>query len=324
MEKFYVIHDCDTGSDDAIALMMLLSQSENTGNIPVAITCVEGNTLISDVVMNNLRVLKLFNMLGKIPVYKGCAKPMVPVLPSSYAFHVHGKDGLGDQPNFNPCASTDLLKYLEKEHAVNAIIHLSKKYAGQLKIVATGPLTNLAMAVNLDHDLPSRLAGLYIMGGSLNGTGNVTACAEFNFHFDPEAVFVTLKEFSSKCAVYLFPYEFTVQHTLPFPKVDEWLNSHLSKTPFAKMLLEPCYKWTKIRKKVGLTICDAYAMAVALDSTIGGELQKVKINIDLAGHLSRGFVAVDHFNLAKNFFSVNVFTTFDTKKYFDLLLKCVA
>ena len=64
--KTYVLHDCDTGSDDAVALMMLLSQSENV--VPVGITCVEGNTHLHDVEMNNLRILKLFDMLEKVPL----------------------------------------------------------------------------------------------------------------------------------------------------------------------------------------------------------------------------------------------------------------
>ena len=66
MPKTYLLHDCDTGSDDAVALMMLLGQSDV---IPVALTCVEGNTKLSNVVMNNLRLLKLYNMLDKVSTY---------------------------------------------------------------------------------------------------------------------------------------------------------------------------------------------------------------------------------------------------------------
>jgi len=63
MSKSYLLYDCDTGSDDAVALMMLLGQSNH---IPIAITCVEGNTSINDVAMNNLRILKLYDMLDKV------------------------------------------------------------------------------------------------------------------------------------------------------------------------------------------------------------------------------------------------------------------
>ena len=65
-DKSYVLHDCDTGSDDAVALMMLLGHSDA---IPVAITCVEGNTKLRDVTMNNLRLLKLYDMLDKVSFF---------------------------------------------------------------------------------------------------------------------------------------------------------------------------------------------------------------------------------------------------------------
>ena len=63
MNKSYILLDCDTGSDDAIALMMLLGNSDV---IPVAITCVEGNTRLENVVMNNLRILKLYDQIDKV------------------------------------------------------------------------------------------------------------------------------------------------------------------------------------------------------------------------------------------------------------------
>lgn len=62
--QYHVIHDCDTGSDDAIAVMMLLNQNSN--NIPVAITCVNGNTELSHVKMNNMRILKLFDKINEV------------------------------------------------------------------------------------------------------------------------------------------------------------------------------------------------------------------------------------------------------------------
>ena len=63
-QQYQIIHDCDTGSDDAIALMLLLNQHHN--NIPVAITCVNGNTGLSDVKMNNLRILELYDKLDEV------------------------------------------------------------------------------------------------------------------------------------------------------------------------------------------------------------------------------------------------------------------
>ena len=66
--QYHVIHDCDTGSDDAIALMMLLNQHHN--HVPVAVTCVSGNTELCHVTMNNLRIMELFNKLDEVSFYR--------------------------------------------------------------------------------------------------------------------------------------------------------------------------------------------------------------------------------------------------------------
>ena len=89
------------------------------------------------------------------------------------------------------------------------------------------------------------------------------------------------------------------------------------------MVLQPFYDWSKQNTPAGISISDAYTMAVALDSSVGGQTKTTKVNIDLAGFISRGFVAVDHFDIEKNFFSVLTFTSFDMNKYFEMLLDSV-
>ena len=89
------------------------------------------------------------------------------------------------------------------------------------------------------------------------------------------------------------------------------------------MALQPLYDWSKKHTPTGISICDAYTMAVALDSSVGGQTKITKVNIELAGFISRGFLAVDHFNLEKNFFPVHTFTSFDMDKFFQMLLNSV-
>ena len=89
------------------------------------------------------------------------------------------------------------------------------------------------------------------------------------------------------------------------------------------MVLQPFYDWSKQNTPAGISIADSYAMAIALDPTIGGQTKITKVKIDLAGFISRGFVAVDHFNIEKKFFSVLTFTSFDMNKYFEMLLDSV-
>jgi len=86
------------------------------------------------------------------------------------------------------------------------------------------------------------------------------------------------------------------------------------------MMLTPLYDWSKYKGKTdGVTICDAYAMALALDPTIGNEPQKKRVCVELGGHHCRGHVVTDHYDLTDHFFEVTCFTYFDLDKYVEIL-----
>jgi len=243
MEK--ILFDCDTGSDDAVALMMLLKA--NKVATCVGVTCVTGNTGLDNVVMNNLRILKLFNKLEDVPVYRGCEGPLITTQRVLDAEHVHGLDGMGNRPEQEPAVSQDFLKHLKREHAANAIVSLSKQYEGELKLVATGPLTNLAMAVKLDPKLPSRLKALYVMGGSRYSKGNTTPAAEYNFYCDPEATYITLHGYSQQCPVHLIDWDVTKDYPLPEPWVEDWYRErparHFHQAPAVPLSIKEKEDW---------------------------------------------------------------------------------
>ena len=86
---------------------------------------------------------------------------------------------------------------IQKEHAVNAIIkHINEENekGNEVGIFTIGPMSNLAMAIKLDPKLPSKISKFYAMGGTANAFGNVTLSGEFNFHYDPEAAHICIKE----------------------------------------------------------------------------------------------------------------------------------
>ena len=87
---------------------------------------------------------------------------------------------------------------VKSEAAAAAILKLVNDNPNQIKLVALGPLTNVATCFIMDEDCPSKLAGLELMGGNSRGVGNVTACAEFNFHADPEAAFAVLQRWGPR------------------------------------------------------------------------------------------------------------------------------
>lgn len=332
MENKYVLFDCDTGSDDAIAMMMLLKATKDKKIKTVGITCVAGNTPLPNVVMNNLRLLKLYDLLDEVPVYKGCHEALVehrcPKENDKNAASVHGNDGMGDVPDLEPKRSDELIKHVIAEHAASAISTLSKKYAQELTLIATGPLTNLALAVKLDPEIPKRLKNLYIMGGTREGTGNITPAAEYNFYVDPEAALVTIRAFATACPVYLVDYGYTTKHPLPPDWVENnWLGkSSTKKSEFAAKVLGPLLQYNETILNRGLVICDAYAMAMVLDPSIASNPMDYKISVEVSGIYSRGHVILNKTgNEHPNFYGpITLYENFDMTKYQEMLNAAVA
>ena len=328
MNKSIILFDCDTGCDDAIALMMLLNETKQQKVQTVAITCVNGNTKLNNAVINSLRVLKLYEMLEEVPIYAGCSEVIINQDRSFDLSNIHGSDGLGDVPNVEPKSSSDLLNYKKDQHAVIAIIELAKKYQGQLTIVATGPLTNIALAVKLDPKLPNRLKSLVVMGGSRNERGNMTPAAEFNFWCDPEAAHIVMQNFPPNCETHLIDYGFVLEFPLPLDWVyDVWLceKNNNKKKIFAKAMLETLINFTKASRN-GLTICDAYAMALVLNSNVLLEPVSQDVSVELSGNCCRGVLAYNKTGRKHPHFHgpLIIYNKVNMDLYKDLLLSAVA
>lgn len=172
-----VLVDCDTGIDDAMALLYLLAKP---GFEIVGITSVFGNNTAARCAHNTLRVLDLAGC-GDIPVAIGAECPLVGDV-TYLATHVHGSDGLGDAGLSDVVDSS-----LDARTAVELIDEMSSRHLGQLRILALGPLTNLACALDQIGGLADRVADVVIMGGAADAPGNQTPAAEANIVHDPEA-----------------------------------------------------------------------------------------------------------------------------------------
>ena len=172
--------DCDPGLDDALALML----AHAVGDI-VGVTTVSGNAPLAAVTENALALLDLLDV--QAPVHAGAGGPLV--IPSGGrapdATHVHGPRGIGDlvlPAHDRTVASEDAVAFLLE----------SARRHDELNLIAIGPLTNVARAIEADATFAGRLSCLSIMGGS-TGTGNVTATAEFNVWADPEAADIVFR-----------------------------------------------------------------------------------------------------------------------------------
>ncbi|KAG7489678.1 hypothetical protein JOB18_018000 [Solea senegalensis] len=313
--RMKLIIDADTGVDDAQAIMVALSSPDVE---VLAITCCHGNTPLENVLKNTLRVLKVCNRLD-IPVYKGCSGPLL--AEKKNAGDYHGKDGLGDVPD--PDAPS--LDLLQKRRGAKAIIKIVKDNPGEVTLVALAPLTNLAVAVQLDPTFPKKLKALYIMGGNVDSRGNTTSCGEFNFVTDPEAAYIVLDRY--KCPTYIASWEFTCRNSLPWSFCDEWLAAKTEKAVFMKKI--SALSMSKARsadyeKEVtegkGFNTCDTYAMAAAIDDSIITEREKVAVTVELQGTFTRGMMVLDYMELMKKDHKVTIMQKFDLEKFKKMLV----
>jgi inosine-uridine nucleoside N-ribohydrolase len=177
MTPLDVVIDCDPGHDDALAI--LLAARTTTVH---AVTAVHGNAPLSRTKENARAVLALGG-LSEIPVAAGAERPLV--REPRYAPEVHGITGL-DGPDM-PVPTVPLVD----ESGVDVLRGLSRTVP-DLDVVAVGPLTNLALAIQQDPGFASRIRRITLMGGSLLW-GNITPAAEFNIYCDPEAAAIVFE-----------------------------------------------------------------------------------------------------------------------------------
>ncbi len=175
-----IIIDTDTGSDDAVALIMALKSKD----IKVeAVTTVCGNVPLDLATKNALMTIEITNA-QKPPLYIGAASPLMRKLVT--AVNVYGEDGMGDCNLIHPTLIS------EKKHAVDAIIEIVEKNPGEIEIVALGPATNIALAILKSPETMKKVKHIYSMGTSGFGPGNTTPVAEFNVYVDAESYSILL------------------------------------------------------------------------------------------------------------------------------------
>lgn len=171
-----LFYDCDPGIDDAVALGYLMCQEDVD---VVGIGASGGNVPTDQIVTNTLGWLQLGGR-SDIPVHAGAPLPLAWTAPE-YAADTHGPTGTGyaelPKPTTTPSPTP----------AAEAWVEAARRHPGQLIGVVTGPCTNLALALEIEPQLPQLLKRLFIMGGAFNYRGNTKPTTEWNIDFDPEA-----------------------------------------------------------------------------------------------------------------------------------------
>ena len=277
-----LVIDCDPGIDDAAAIMMAYAHPEITIK---AITTVSGNVSVSQTTVNALKILDLINAKS-IPVFVGASSPLLGS--SNDASFFHGMDGLGDLnlPKSDRTA--------ENDSACLALINLAKEKPGKLSLIAVGPLTNLALALRIEPDLPSYYKELVIMGGAYLGKGNTDNFpCEFNVFSDPEAAAVVFEKWPMLTMV---SWETTLNHSLPYTFVEQIRQYDNPRSDFLEIIMKRMN--LIIKESFNKNVCfiaDPLAMAVMIEPEIVLESIEKFVQVELTGKFTRGMTVVDWF-----------------------------
>jgi purine nucleosidase len=281
-----IILDCDPGIDDALAIAFAHG---HPGIDLVGITTVAGNVGLAKTTANALAVCEFIGAAG-IPVTAGCAGPLL--RPALDARQVHGDSGLGGAI-LPPAAASPA-----DGHAIDYLIETVRAAPGEITLVATGPLTNIALAVQREPRLADWVRQFVIMGGSA-GRGNVTPAAEYNIWADPEAA----------AAVFRAGWIVTMlglDVTLRTGATDEVLRRMGELGPLGTRLLLPALEqYRSVREprlrgglggssslEAGPPVHDVCAVAWVAEPDLFG-LVPARVQVELAGQFTSGMTVTD-------------------------------
>ncbi|WP_226655066.1 nucleoside hydrolase [Pseudalkalibacillus hwajinpoensis] len=305
-EKRKVILDCDPGHDDAISI--ILAASSDRIQIE-GITTVAGNVEVEKTTLNALKVCDLLGL--DVPVARGAEQPLVKV--REFAPDIHGDSGL-DGPQLPEVPKKQVID----QHAVDFIIERVMASDGEITLVPTGPLTNIALALQKEPAIVEKIQEIVLMGG---GTfGNWTPTAEFNIYVDAEAAEMV---FNSGVPVTMFGLDVTHQ-AITTPAILDRIASIGS--PISEFVGELLAYFTQTYKDIfgfeGAPIHDACTVAYLIDESIF-EFETVRVDIETKGEFTYGTTCVDHLHVTGREPNVKFANGIDQEKFWGLLLSAL-
>lgn len=274
-----VVIDTDTAQDDCVAILVgLLDDAADVR----AITMVAGNVGFDAQVRNAWMTLNVVDRLD-VPVHLGCRRPMVREWVSAENVHGDGGGGLSiDDTGLEPQA----------EHGVDALIRIAAENPGEVTIVCIGPLTNIAMATVKDPDFVGNVKALYIMGGSNNARGNITAAGEFNFYVDPDAAKIVFA--AGFADIVVVPWAPLTLDDAVFNR-DEIARIAAVGTPAAKFLVRVCEATLAFDESVGIagsTHPDSLTAALVMHPELVTASARYAVDVEADSELTRGYSAM--------------------------------
>ena len=306
MERRKVIQDCDPGHDDAVAIIM-------AGRHPalklLGITVVAGNQTLEKTAKNALNICQHLNL--DVPVYAGMSQPMV--RSQIIADDHHGESGL-DGPVFGP-----LKRGAEPGHAVTYLIDTLLQSDGDITLVPTGPLSNIAMAMRLEPAIIPKIREIVLMGGAYQ-LGNVTPAAEFNILADAEAAHVV---FSSGAPIVMMGLEITNQVQCTFETVARMEKAgNCASKLFSDMMGFFIKSQQRIFGFGGGPLHDPTCVAWLIDPSCI-ELKEMYTEVEIRSEKCYGRTICDYFGVTGKKPNSRVAVAIDQDRFWDIVEECL-
>jgi purine nucleosidase len=330
-----IIMDVDTGIDDSLALLYLLASPE--ADI-LAITCTSGNVPAKQVATNNLAWLELCGA-PEIEVALGSEVPVVAPLMTTE--ETHGPQGIGYAELPPPTRG------LSKRHATEVWVELARSRPGEIIGLVTGPLTNLALALRIEPELPRLLKRLVVMGGAFDHPGNTLPTTEWNIAVDPESAKMVFDAFSGLpadrrpiiCAldvteqIEMRPHHIAkiaelAGSTPPEVIAEEDVDGTLStaSNQVVRYLSDAVRFYLEFHVSHGQGFLahmhDPFAAAIALHPEFG-TTRPATVDVELAGTLTRGQTVADWAGLWGREPNADIVVAVDPPMFFDHLVERV-
>lgn len=304
-----ILLDCDPGHDDAIAILLAAASPalELEG-----ITVVAGNQTLEKTALNARRVCSVAG-IRDVPIVPGADRPLrrEPVV----AAEIHGQSGL-DGPDWPPPTVE-----LDARHAVDFIIERAGAADERpLTLVAVGPLTNVALALQREPGILGSIDCIAIMGGAI-GLGNWSPSAEFNVYADPEAAEAVL---GSGAAITLVPLEVTHRALATEAVIDRIAALGSAVSDMSVTLMR--YFAETYRRVFGFdapAVHDPCAVAAVIDADLVAT-RRMNVVVDTTSELSLGRTVCDVYGKTGRAPNVDVAIDLEVEPFWDLVVASLA
>ena len=300
-----IILDCDPGHDDAIAILLAAHHPEID---LLAITTVAGNQSVDKTTTNALKVCSLANVRN-VPIARGAERPLIRL--AQHEPGIHGESGMDGpnvpEPSIEPVA----------QHAVDLLIEMLMHSKGDITLVPTGPLTNIATAIRTEPAIVPKIQAISLMGGAI-GLGNRTPEAEFNIWADPEAAAIV---FGCGRPITMCPLEVTHQALATDEIIERLRSANRSVANFVADLL--AFFGSTYRDMFGFTappVHDPCAVAAVIDPNMI-QAHMARVEVETAGEWTTGRTVCDVYGRLGKQSNVRLGYGLDVARFWEMVIE---